>query len=145
MGFMRDVEILWDDLLEAFENMDAEMVYFLDRETGEIFMVPADYEDEGFWEEIEDSSDRYIQIPGYDYEQERILIYEFIKGLENEHLKSILDRAFAGKTPYGRVDEILSFYPEEFDRYMAIREGALSERVRRWLEEHDMFAPEKDF
>ncbi|WP_243369997.1 UPF0158 family protein [Geotalea sp. SG265] len=139
MGVMRDMEIVWDDLLEAFENPDPEMVYFLDRQTGEVFYVPADYEDEGFWSEIEADQERYLSIPCFDYDQERQLLHEFIQGIGNEKLKAVLNRAFTGKSPYGRLDEILSFYPEELERLASIKEQLLATRVGQWLEEHDIY------
>ena len=142
---MRDMEIVWDDLLDAFENPDHEMLYFLDRETGEVFYVPSDYEDDGFWDEIEADSDRYLSIPCFDYDQERLLLHEFIKGVTNENLKTLLDRTFVGKSPYGRLDEILSFYPEEMERLLAIKEEQLAARVGQWLEEHDIYPPGEPF
>jgi hypothetical protein len=45
MVVMREVEIIWEDLVDAFENTDPDIVYFLDRNNGEIFFVPVDYED----------------------------------------------------------------------------------------------------
>ena len=142
---MRDVEIVWDDLLEAFDNPDPGVVYFLDRETGEIFAVPADYEDEEFWHDLEASGERFIPIPGFDYDQERLLLHEFIRGVGNDALKRMLERAFEGKKPYGKLDEILSFYPEEFDRFMAMKEELISGRIRHWLEEYDLFGAEEEF
>jgi hypothetical protein len=139
MGVMRDMEIVWDDLLDAFENSDPEMIYFLDRQTGEVFYVPADYEDDAFWEEIDADEDRYLTIPCFDYDQERLLLHEFIKGVANENLKSVLNRTFTGKSPYGRLDEILSFYPEELERLASIKEQQLATRVGQWLEENDIY------
>jgi hypothetical protein len=139
MGFMRDVEIVWDDLLDAFENVDPETVYFLDRETGEIFAVPIDYEDDDFWEEIEMNEDRYLQIPDFDYDQERQLIHEFIKGMTNTSLRSLLERGFMGKRPFGRLEEILSFYPEEKERLIALKDVLTASRIRNWLEINDIF------
>ncbi len=145
MGVMRDMEIVWDDLLDAFENPEPEMVYFLDRETGEVFYVPGDYEDDSFWDEIEADNERYLLIPCFDYDQERQLFHEFIKGVTNEKLKMLLDRTFVGKGPYGRLDEILSFYPEELERLLAIKEEMLTARVGRWLEEHDIYPSGEPF
>lgn len=139
MGVMRDVEIVWDDLLDAFANTDEELVYFLDRETGEVFFVPVDYEDDAFWEEVEDDEERYLPIPGFDYDQERLLLHEFIKGIANPPLKELLERAFIGKRPYGKLEEILSFYPEEMEQLQAIKEEQTTDRIRHWLEEHDIF------
>jgi hypothetical protein len=142
MGFMRDVEIIWEDLLDAFQNEDLETIYLLDRDTGEIFSVPVDYEDDDFWEELELNGDRYLRIPDFDYEQERFLLNEFIKGVVNEPLKNLLERSQLGKYPYGRLDDILSFYPEEQDRLLALKEEFLAERIRHWLEVNDIFLSE---
>lgn len=142
---MRDVEIVWDELLDAFENTEPDIVYFLDRLTGEIFFVPVDYEDEEFWEEVENNSDQFLEIPGFDYEQERLLLHEFIKGVTNESLRDILKRSFIGKRPFGRLEDILSFYPDEMERLAALKEALVTDRVRCWLEEHDISPPEEPF
>ena len=139
MGVMRDVEIVWDDLLDAFRNRDAETVFFLDRVTGEVFSVPVDYEDDAFWEEIELEAERFLEISGADYDQERYVVYEFIKGVTDSGLKSILEKSFAGNRLFGRLDEILSFYPEEYERLVTLQEEMLSDRIKQWLEEHDIY------
>jgi hypothetical protein len=144
MSAMRELEIVWDDLLDGFENTDPEIVYFLDRNTGEVFFVPVDYEDDTFWEEVE-NSDQYIHIPGFDYDQERLLLHEFIKKITNEKLKNVLERSFIGKRPYGRLDEILSFYPEEMEKLLVFKEEIIADRIRHWLEEHDIFPPGQQF
>ncbi len=143
MVVMRDVEIVWDDLLDAFANIDPDLIYFLDRNSGEIFFVPADYEDESFWDEVEESQDDLLQIPSFDYDQERVVLHDFIKGITNDHLRVMLEQAFVGKRPFGRLDEILSFYPEEQDRLSVLKEHFLTERIRHWLEEHDLFPAEE--
>jgi hypothetical protein len=139
MAIMHEVEIVWDDLQDGFENSDPEVFFFLDRETGEVFSVPIDYEDDAFWEELENDDDHFLQIPSFDYEQERLLLHEFIKKMTNKKLKLILERSFVGKLPFGKLDEILSFYPEEMERHAALREEIVAERIRHWLEEHDIF------
>ncbi|HOP41155.1 MAG TPA: UPF0158 family protein [Geobacteraceae bacterium] len=138
MGFLHDVEIVWDELLDAFENVDPETVYFLDRETGEIFSVPLDYEDDDFWEEIEANEDRYLQIPDFDFDQERQLLCEFVKGMNDEFLKGLLERSLVGKRPFGRLEEILSFYPEETERLLALKDELVASRIRTWLQNNDI-------
>ncbi|HEY5974810.1 MAG TPA: UPF0158 family protein, partial [Geobacteraceae bacterium] len=139
MGIVRDVEIVWDDLIDAFENDDPDLVYIFDRQTGEVFFVPADYEDDAFWQEIDQSGDQYLQVPGFDYEQERLLVHEFIKGVGDGSLKTVLERAFVGKSPYGRLEEILSFYPDQLEKLLAMKESMIADRIRSWLEEHDIY------
>jgi len=145
MHNMRNLEIVWDDLMEAFENPDPDLIYFLDRETGEIFSVPADYDDDPFWDEVETQNDRYLTIPAFDYAQERQMVHAFIQGVQNDGLKAMLVRAFVGKHSHGRLSEILSFYPEEQERFSAVREELITGRVGQWLEEHDIYPPERGF
>jgi hypothetical protein len=138
---LRDVEIIWDELLDAFENSDPDVIFILDRLSGEIYMVPSDYDDDQFWQDVAAGSDQYLPIPGYDYSQERLFLHEFIQTVENPHLREMLGRAYSGKIPYGKVEEILSFYPEELDEMESLRESHLVKRVKQWLEEHDLFSP----
>ena len=77
MGVAREMEVVWDELIDAFLNEDPQLVFFLDRETGEVFFVPDDYEDEAFWQQINANPDQFLQIPGFDYDQERLLLHEF--------------------------------------------------------------------
>ena len=105
MNMMRSVEIVWDDLLDAFANTDPDIVYFLDKNTGEIFFVPVDYEDDAFWEEVESNEEQFLEMPGFDFEKERLLVHEFIKSVENGKLRHLLEKAFVGKRPYGRLEE----------------------------------------
>jgi len=142
MVIMREVEIIWDDLVDAFENTDPDIIFFLDRESGEIFYVPVDYEDEGFWDEMEENGEQYLEIPSFDYEQERLLLHDFIKGVKSANLRNILSHSFVGKRPFGRLEDILAFYPDEMERLTALKEEQISGRVRRWLEEHDIFSHE---
>ena len=145
MHAMRNLEIVWEDLMEAFENTDQELAYFLDRETGEVFSVPADYDDDPFWEEVESQDERYLEIPHFDYSQERQMVHAFIQGIGNEGLKGMLVRAFVGKHSHGRLSEILSFYPEEMEHFQAAREALITGRAGQWLEEHDIYPPEREF
>ncbi|MBJ6799498.1 UPF0158 family protein [Geomonas propionica] len=143
MHALRNLEIVWEDLMEAFENNDQDLIFFLDRETGEVFSVPAEYEDETFWDEVASQEERFLEIPPFDYGQERQLVHAFIQRLTNEGLKAMLTRAFSGQQSHGRLHEILSFYQEEQEHFQAIREAFLTDRAAHWLEEHDIYPPER--
>jgi Uncharacterised protein family (UPF0158) len=145
MAVMHDVEIVWDDLLDGFENTDPEIIFFLDRATGEVFSIPSDYDDAAFWQDIEEQEDQFLMIPGFDYELERLLLHEFIRGVTNEKLKMLLERVFVGKLPYGKLDEILAFYPEEMETLSVMKEEIITDRARHWLEEHDIFPSGAEF
>lgn len=141
MGVAHEMDIVWDELVEAFLNPNPDVVYFLDRGTGDVFFVPDDYEDEAFWQEVESNEEQYLLIPGFDYEQERLLLHEFIKSLPSGNLRSVLERTFAGRSSFGRMDDILSFYPDELEAYYALKDDLLNSRIRSWLEEHDIYPP----
>jgi hypothetical protein len=55
-------------------------------------------------------------------------------------LKPLLERTFAGRNSYGKVEDILSFYPDELETYFALKDEMLNTRIRSWLEEHDIYA-----
>lgn len=145
MGVAREMEIVWDELVEAFLNPNPDILYFLDRGTGEVFFVPDDYEDEAFWQEIEANEEQFLQVPGFDYEQERLLLHEFIRSLPDGTLRPVLERTFAGKSSYGKMEDILSFYPDELEAYYALKDEMLNTRIRSWLEEHDIYQPLSGF
>ena len=145
MGVAREVEILWDELIDAFQNSDPETIFFLDRQTGEVFFVPDDFEDEAFWQEIESGNDRFLRIPCDDYEQERLFVHEFIKNLPDGQLKPMLERTFAGRSAFGKIEEILSFYPDELETFFALKDEIMHNRIRAWLEEHDIYPPGSGF
>jgi hypothetical protein len=138
MGSLRSMQIVWDDLLDAFNSDDA-VIYFLDRESGEVFFVPTGYEDGDFWAEMGRHRQRYLRIPTYDYEQERYLVYQFIQQLDDAALKGIMERAFAGKESFGKLDDILEFYPDEQERLFRMKDEVMSGRIKHWLEEHDLY------
>ncbi len=139
MGLAREMEVVWDELIEAFLNQNQELVFFLDRNNGEIFFVPDDYDDEAFWQEMEANSEQFLQIPGFDYDQERLVLHEFIKNLPDDKLRPVLERTFSGKNVYGKIEDILSFYPDELETYYAFKDEMLNSRIRSWLEEHDIY------
>lgn len=122
-------------------NSSPDIIYFLDRGNGEVFSVPDDYDDEAFWQEIEANAEQFLQIPGFDYEQERLLLHEFIKSLPDAPLRSVLERTFAGRSSFGKIEDILSFYPDELEAYYSLKEEMLNGRIRSWLEEHDIYPP----
>jgi Uncharacterised protein family (UPF0158) len=136
---VRNIAILWDQLLEAFTNMEQDKVYFLDRMTGEIFFVSSD-QGELLWEQIEQQQARFIEIPAFDHLAERKLLNSFVKSNNNAELALLLEYSLSGKAPYASSADILSFFPEEEDRIAEMKDSFLSNRVKTWLEENELFS-----
>lgn len=136
---IHSVAIAWDDLLRAFSNMEQDRVYFFDRMTGEIFSVRSDSEDD-FWDQIEQQQGRFLEIPSLDVAAERTLINGFLAKQANQELRRLLDHALSGQPPYAKAADILSFFPEEELQLSELRDTFLSNRVKHWLEENELFS-----
>jgi len=142
MAFVHNVEIVWDELIDAFSSGQGNRVYFLDNQTGEIFFVPTTLEDEEFWRQMEINRERYLEIPRFDYSVERQIMTSFVGAIEDNGLKSLLGGSLAGKKPYGNMNEILSFFPDELERLKEIKDEFLTSRVKQWLEINNLFTIE---
>ena len=142
MAFVHNVEIVWDELIDAFSSGQGNRVYFLDNQTGEIFFVPSTLEDEDFWRQMETNRERYLEIPRFDYSVERQIMISFVGAIEDNGLKSLLGGSLAGKKPYGNMNEILSFFPDELERLKEIKDEFLTSRVKQWLEINNLFTIE---
>lgn len=139
MAIIHNVEIVWDELMDAFTSGLSDRVYFLDRFTGEIFFVPTTVEDDVVWQQMETGRDRFLEIPRFDYGVERQFMSGFIGGIQDTGLSSILKGSLGGRKPYGNINEILSFFPEEEERLMAMKDDFFASRVKVWLEENNLF------
>jgi len=139
MAIIHNVEIVWDELMDAFTSGQSDRVYFLDRYTGEIFFVPTTLEDDEVWRQMDTGRDRFLEIPRFDYGVERQLMSGFIGAIQDTGLRTILDGSLAGRKPYGNINEILAFFPEEEERLTAMKDAFLASRVKNWLEENNLF------
>ncbi|MBC7961891.1 MAG: hypothetical protein H7Y05_02985 [Steroidobacteraceae bacterium] len=139
MQAVHNVEISWEDLLTAFTNGGMERVYFLDRFTGEIFFISATDEGHEFQQQMEKNRGRFLEIPPFDYHIERQIMSGFVTSIEDPYLKNLLSASLAGKKPYGKIEDILSFFPQEEERLMFLKDQYLSSRLKVWLEENNLF------
>lgn len=144
MGFVHNVEIVWNELMDAFTSGTGDRVYFLDRFTGEVFFVPTALEDEDFWRQMETNQERYLEIPRFEYSNERKIMSGFIDSVKDADLKNLLSGALTGKRPYGNTSDILDFFPEEQEKLLEMKDEFVSSRVKSWLEEHNLFTAETE-
>lgn len=133
------VAVAWEELVRAFSNMEQNRVYFFDRMTGEIFFVRSDEED-NFWEQLEQQQERFLEIPYLDTTEERKLLSGFLENQSDSELTRLLTHALSGRPPYAKAADILSFFPEEEQQLAELRDTFLSNRVKAWLEENDLFS-----
>lgn len=143
MPAVHNVEILWEDLLAAFTNGEMDRIYFLDRFTGEIFFIPSSEEDHEFQQQLEKNRGRFLEIPPFDYRIERQIMSGFVTSIEDPLLKNLLSASLAGKKPYGKIEDILSFFPQDEERLLLMKDEFLSDRLKIWLEENNLFTVDR--
>jgi len=139
MKYSHNVEIVWDELLNAFADNHKNKVYFLDKNTGEVFFIPSNLKDDELWHQMESNAERFLEIPAIDYNVERQLYAQFMETVEDEELKLLLDKLINSRELHGNLHDILSFFPEEEERLESIKDDFLSNRVQQWLEVNNLF------
>lgn len=139
MALVHSVEISWEDLLGAFTSGQIDKAFYLDRQTGEIFSVPSSSENYEVQQQLKNNSERFLEIPPLDYRSERQIITEFVAQIPDPELRNLLIASLAGKKPFGKIEDILSFYPHEEERFALLKDRFLSNRLKTWMEENNLF------
>jgi hypothetical protein len=140
MATIHSVEISWEDLLGAFTSGQLDKAYYLDRLTGEIFFVSSTSDNNEVRQQLLSNVERFLEIPPFDYRSERQIVAEFIAQISDPELKELLDNSLAGRKPFGKTEDILSFYPHEEERFALLKDKFLSNRLKTWMEENNLFA-----
>jgi hypothetical protein len=68
----------------------------------------------------------------------------FIDSVKDTDLKTLLSGALAGRKPYGTTSDILDFFPDEQEKLLEMKDTFVTNRVKSWLEEHNLFTVETD-
>lgn len=139
MATIHSVEVSWEDLIGAFTSGQLDKAHYLDRLTGEIFSVPATPDSSEVLQQLQNNGERFLEIPPFDYRSERRVITEFVASITDPELRNLLNASLAGKRPFGKIDDILSFYPEEEDKFTLLKDSFLSDRLKNWMEENNLF------
>ncbi len=139
MATVHSVEISWEDLLGAFTSGQSDKAYYLDRLTGEIFFVPSTFDNNEVRKQLQNNGERFLEIPPFDYRSERQIASEFVAQISNTALRNLLYTLLAGRKPYGKIDDILSFYPHEEESFALLKDQFISRRLKSWMEENNLF------
>ncbi|NTW98419.1 MAG: hypothetical protein HGB35_00480 [Geobacteraceae bacterium] len=140
MAKIHSVEISWEDLLGAFTSGQLDKAYYLDRLTGEIFFVSSTSDNNEVRQQLQNNVERFLEIPPFDYRSERQIVTEFTAQISDPELKMLLDNSLAGRKPFGKTEDILSFFPHEEERFALLKDQFLSNRLKNWMEENNLFA-----
>jgi hypothetical protein len=138
MATIHSVEISWEDLLGAFTSGQLDKSYYLDRLTGEIFFVPFTSDNNEVRQQLENNGERFLEIPPFDHRSERQIVSEFVDEIADVELRNLLSSSLAGKKPFGKIEDILSFYPLEEERFALLKDQFLSRRLKTWMDENNL-------
>jgi hypothetical protein len=139
MATIHSVEISWEDLLGAFTSGQLDKAYYLDRLTGDIFFVPSTSDNNEVREQLVNNGERFLEIPPFDYRSERQIETKFAAQIADPELRNLLHTLLAGRKPFGKIEDILSFYPHEEERFALLKDQFLSNRLKTWMEENNLF------
>lgn len=139
MATIHSVEISWEDLLGAFTSGQLDKAYYLDRLTGDIFFVPSTSDNNEVREQLVNNGERFLEIPPFDYRSERQIETTFAAQIADPELRNLLHTLLAGRKPFGKIEDILSFYPHEEERFALLKDQFLSNRLKTWMEENNLF------
>jgi hypothetical protein len=143
----KPIRIDWDDLESAFDNKNADLVYFLDRITGHVLL-----EGEGEEDDFDDEDEHYDRptAPAPDATRayvERLTDDEKLDWIERfvqeaddlePEFSTKLDEALSAEEPVPAVIDVLNQFPEGKDRWYQYRTERLHELIESWLEAQDI-------
>ena len=148
----RRIEIDFEEITMAMEDSREFNEFFLDTRTGDLEVIPSEllgwesYDEEAIselpeWEqdlipvvrEIEEGSDRYQPVPHVPSHDVYDLMVVFAETVQDQQLRRLLRVALDGRGAFRRFKDVLSDYPQEQERWFAMKEAAMNEHVREWL------------
>lgn len=132
----RELPIDLAELAIAMEDGEGDHAWYLDLETGAVFLVSDAIDDDDLPvpRDALDDDPRYVAVepeePGRAYRDLR----EFTATVKDRALRTRLEDALAGKGAFGRFKRVLAEDRGERERWFAFRDERLMARAREWLE-----------
>jgi hypothetical protein len=128
-------------LVFAWQDESPDSAYYLDSDTGSVFLVQRDLDDlDDLKDEIELYPRRFLYVPKPDRERLELDLTDFIYTVGDQQIKAMLETALEGPNKFRDCKTIMSRLPGEVERFEKWRNDAASERVRKWLAAHDLEA-----
>jgi len=146
----KSIKIDWDELESAFNNRNEELVYYLDRVTGQIVLEGEGEDDFDDDEEMlddltaqeapqrSDSTRLYIEPP--DTDELIAWMYDFLEDAVelDSDVRERLTEAVDEPEPVTAVRAILDENPEVRDHWYGYRSSRLHENIEAWLDANEI-------
>ncbi len=141
---MSKIKVDFDDLMMALETAEGMMEWYLDKKTGDIFMLADEFErddmDTEYVEKMEEDPDRFIYIeplPSYEAYQ---VMESFIDSLSEGEAKNMLNKAISMRKPFRNFKDNLCDYPEIREKWFKFHEDIMFKKANDWLEDENIDA-----
>jgi len=134
----KKLEIDMSEVFSAMNIPDSYMLeFFLDLETGETRVLSGDSvegDEDTFAAEIEESPDRFVQVPKYEAREKYDLMCRFAESVEEADIKSMLELALRGKGAFSRFRDVVYAYPDLKAAWQAMEQTAMLEAAEDWFD-----------
>jgi hypothetical protein len=146
----KSIKIDWDELESAFDNKNEELVYYLDRVTGQVVL---EGEGEDDFDDDEDMIDD-VSSPDVSARNDYTRIYieppdsvellawmrDFLRNVDDleAEIRSRLEEAVDAPEPVPAIREILDEAAEVRDRWFGYRSDRLHEAMEAWLDTNEV-------
>jgi hypothetical protein len=148
----KSIKIDWDELESAFNNRNRELVYYLDRVTGQVVLEGEGEDDFDDDEEMiddlsaqeapqrTDSTRLYIEPP--DTDELIAWMFDFLEEFADldPDIRARLTEAVEEPEPVTAVRQILAENPEVRDRWYGYRGTRTHENIEAWLDANGVTA-----
>ena len=136
---MGGILIDWGALEAAFENHAPDVRTYLERSTGELFVItPSTPSSDPVAEKIRADLDGFVRIEPVPSREQYQMMEAFIETVINETLKTQLQDSIVGKGAFRRFKDTVGRYSEERKRWFAFRDVLLHRYILRWLQDNEI-------
>lgn len=135
VGTLRDVQVDWEALEDAFENNAPEVHSYLQTRTGEVLRVVDGIADPEMHARIAADA-TYMRVEPVSSREQYRWMERFIQMVEDRELRTSLTRAIDGKGAFRRFKDALMSQSAARERWFVFRSERLRVFMEAWLGAH---------
>lgn len=131
---MKTIDIDMEYLVFAYQDEEAQNIYYLDTEYGVIRLVNRQLADlKDLTDEIEIALEKFLYVPKRTREELVENLESFCSSIGDQKLKGLLPLAFESSNVFATLKAILAPYPDELARLNAFLKDKAQARLIIWL------------
>ena len=135
---MSKIKVERQDIIEAFESINPGIIYFLNRDSGEVIKVAEDFCPDETVSGIDYFSDpQYIRIPKISDKEGQRIREEYLTRIKNEALYDKLEQTLLKRGSLKRFVDILRIYPAYYKDWTDFKNQEIIKIVMTWISELD--------